>query len=306
MAKLNCTSSLTRGGTATCTATGASGSTFSNWKFTDGNGKTVPGSGTSSTWSGVMVIGGSVSVTVTTSGSSSSPTAAITVNNRTNFAFTAVSPTQAAGNSITCYNSSPVTLPSPPAANSAEGYSCADMAYSFNFATVNDNGPNNGYEYVTSASDASGSSPTQFQFIVVTDLLSATTFYNAQCGNFSSSKSAGFIAGSQLKQNVFDHEQGSVFSHWTEYVSAQNSSSNNIGTVLESTTAPLVRRGTRLRRPPGMRQWAELHRRLRWNLAAVLWAGILVKPVGVAGRLTIARINRAAVILCRIVSEGGI
>jgi hypothetical protein len=149
-----------------------------------------------------------------------------------------LSPTQAAGNSITCYNSSPVTLSSPPVANSLEGYSCADMAFSFNYSTVNDNGPNNGYEYVTSASNVSGSSPTQFQFIVVTDLLSATTFYNAQCGNFSSSNSTGFIAGSQLKQNVFDHEQGSVLSHWTEYASAQNNSSNNIGTVLESTTAP--------------------------------------------------------------------
>jgi hypothetical protein len=239
VASLSCTSPVTRGGSATCTATGASGSTFSNWKFTDGNGKTVTGSGTSSTWSGVMVIGGTVSVTVTSSGATSPLTAAISVNNRTSsFTFTAVNATQAPGNSITCYGKSPVTLPSPPVANSEEGYSCADMAYRFNYATVNDNGPNNGYEYVTSASDVNGSSPTQFQFIVVTDVLSATTFYNAQCGNFSSSNSSGFIAGSQLRQNVFDHEQGPVVSHWTEYVSAQNDSSNNIGTVLESTTAP--------------------------------------------------------------------
>jgi hypothetical protein len=65
-------------------------------------------------------------------------------------------------------------------------------------------------------------------------LLSATTFYKAQCGNYSSSNSTGFIAGSQLDQNVFDHESGSVLSHWTEYVSAQNNSSNNIGTILEA------------------------------------------------------------------------
>ncbi len=235
---LSCTSPVTRGAKTTCTASGASGSTFSNWTFTDGNGKTVTGSGTSSTWSGVMVIGGTVSVTVTSSGAASTPSAQITVNNRTNFAFTAVNPTQASGNSITCNDGTTTTLPSPPAANSAEGYSCADMAYSFNFSTVNDSGPNNGYEYVTSASNVNGSNPTQFQFIVVTDLLSATTFYNAQCGNYSSSNSSGFIAGSQLKQNVFDHEQGSVLSHWTEYTTAQNSSGNNIGTVLESTTAP--------------------------------------------------------------------
>ena len=93
-----------------------------------------------------------------------------------------------------------MTLTSPPQPGSYEGYSGADLAFSFNYATVNDNGPNNGYEYVTSASDVSGSSPTQFQYIVVSDLLTATTFYNAQCGNFSSSNTTGFfIAGSRLK-----------------------------------------------------------------------------------------------------------
>jgi hypothetical protein len=75
-------------------------------------------------------------------------------------------------------------------------------------------------------------------YVVVTDLLSATTFYNAQCGNYSSSNSAGYIAGSQLKQNVLDYEQGSVLSHWTEYRDAQNNSSNNVGMVLEAITAP--------------------------------------------------------------------
>ena len=71
----------------------------------------------------------------------------------------------------------------------------------------------------------------------MSDLLSTTTFYSAQCGNYSSSNSAGFIAGSQLKQNAFDHEQSSVLSHWSEYRDSQNNSANNIGTVLESLTA---------------------------------------------------------------------
>src|SRR5262249_40919535 len=43
---------------------------------------------------------------------------------------------------------------------------------------------------------------------------------------------------SQLKQNIFNHEQGSTLSHWTEYRDAQNNSSNNIGVALESATAP--------------------------------------------------------------------
>jgi hypothetical protein len=113
VAKLTCTSSVTRGGTATCTATGPSGSTFSNWKFTDGSNNTVTSTSTSSTWSGVMVTGGTVSVTVTSSGKSASPTAQITVNNRTNFAFSAVSPT--AENNGFSGDGCTVNVPSPPA-----------------------------------------------------------------------------------------------------------------------------------------------------------------------------------------------
>jgi hypothetical protein len=236
---LSCTSPVTRGGTTSCTAKGPSGSTFSNWKFTDGSGNTVPSSSTGSTWSGVMVTGGTVSVTVTTNGATANPTAQITVNNRTNFAFTAVDPTQVTGNSITCYGGATTTLPSPPVPTSYEGASCADLAFSFTTAPpISDSGPNNGYQYVTSVSSSNGSQPTQFQYIVVSDLLSSTTFYNAQCGNYSSSNSGGYIAGSQLRQNIFDHEQGSVLSHWTEYVAAQNNSANNVGTVLEAITAP--------------------------------------------------------------------
>jgi hypothetical protein len=239
VASLSCTSSVARGGTATCTASGPAGSTFSNWKFADNSGNPpVNGSGTSNKWSGAMVTSGTVSVTVATGDGNSPQTAQITVSNRTGFGFTAVNPAQVSAISLTCYDGTTEVLPSPPSAGSAEGFSCADLAYSFNFATVSDGGPNNGYEYVTSVSASSGSSATQFQYIVVSDLLSASPFYNAQCGTFSSSNSSGFIAGSQLKQDVFDHESGSVLSHWTEYVSAQNNSANNIGTVLESTTAP--------------------------------------------------------------------
>jgi hypothetical protein len=61
VASVSCSpSSVTRGGTTTCTATGPTGSTFSNWMFKDGSGNTVNGSGTSSTWSGVVVNGGTV------------------------------------------------------------------------------------------------------------------------------------------------------------------------------------------------------------------------------------------------------
>lgn len=241
IASLSCTNSVTRAGTVSCTVSPSTGVTVSNWKFTDGSNNTVTRSTNtgSLTWSGAMVVGGTVQVTAAMSGTASMTlSASITVNNRTNFAFTAVAPTQLTGNSITCYDNTSVTLPSPPQPNSREGYSCADLAFSFNFSTISDNGPNQGYEYVTSASDQSGTNPTKYEYIVVSDALSATTFYNAQCGDFSSSNAAGFIAGSQLKQNIFNHEQGSTLSHWTEYRDAQNNSNNNIGVVLEAATAP--------------------------------------------------------------------
>jgi hypothetical protein len=235
VAQLTCTSAVTRGGSATCTVSGPSGTAVSAWKFVDASGNTVTRttSTTSLTWSGVIVTGGTVSVTV--SGTTSPLTSNIRVSNRSNFAFTAVSPTQASGNTITCYNGDVETLPSPPVNTSVEGASCANLTFSFQSSVpISDNGPNNGYQYVTSVSSTNAGQPTQFQYIVVSDLLSATTFYNAQCGTYSSTNSSGFIAGSQLKQNVLDHEQGPVLSHWTEYVSAQNNSSNNIGTVLEA------------------------------------------------------------------------
>ncbi len=233
---LGCPVTVARGSSATCTVTGPSGTTVSGWEFKDGGGNTVTRSTnkTALTWSGVIVTSGTVSVTA----NGMPLTASVAVTNRSNFAFTAVSPTQATGNSITCYNGDNTNLVSPPNSTSFKGASCADLAFSFTNAQISDNGPNNGYQYVTSLSDTGGSQPTQFPYIVVSDLLSATTFYNAQCGNYSSSNSAGFIAGSQLKQNVFDHEQGSVMSHWTEYRDAQNNPSNNVGAVLEAMTAP--------------------------------------------------------------------
>ncbi|HKW17787.1 MAG TPA: hypothetical protein VJO35_09790 [Terriglobales bacterium] len=235
VASLTCSpSTVTRSGSVTCTAVGPSGSTFSNWKFSDGT-NTVNGSGTNSTWSGAIVTSGTVSVTITSSGQRAYPSASITVNGRSNFAFTAVNPTQQAGNSITCYDGSTTTLVSPPNSTSVEGASCANQAFGFTTTQVSDNGPNNGYQYVSTVSNSDGTSPTQFPFIVVTDLLSTSTFYNAQCGTYASTNTSGLIAGSQLNQDVFDHEQGSVLSHWTEYRDAQNDNGNNVGTAMDNT-----------------------------------------------------------------------
>jgi hypothetical protein len=237
-ATLSCTNTVSRGSSITCQINNAPapGSGY-NWQFTDASKNVVTANNTSSTWSGAMVTGVTVSVSI--GGTIPLTPATVTVNPRTGFAFTAANPTQVMSNSLTCYDGTQTTLPSPPGSGSAEGVSCADMAFSFSSTQVVDGGPNNGYQYVTSVSNVFGSQPTKFEYIVVSDLLDPTSaFYTAQCGTFSASNTSGFVAGSQLNQNVFDHEQGSILSHWTEYRDAQNNSSNNVGTVLEPITGP--------------------------------------------------------------------
>ncbi len=242
VARLYCTTSIARGSSTTCTVTPSSGVTVSNWTFRDTNGVVVARSqGTGSlTWSGVMVIGGTVTVSASISGTTVPLSANIAVTSRNGFAFTAANPAQIMSNTLTCYSGASETLGVPPSATSVKGFSCADLAFDFTTAVpISDNGPNNGYQYISTVSSTSQGNPpnpTKYEFIVVSSVLSATTFYNAQCGTYSTANQAGFIAGSQLKQNIFDHEQGSVFSHWTEYRDAQNNVANNIGTQLE----PLV------------------------------------------------------------------
>src|SRR5439155_21604137 len=73
VAALSCSpSSITRGSSTTCTVNNApSAATFSNWKFTDSNNNTVTMTGNNnvSSCSGTVVTGGTVSVTVSASGS---------------------------------------------------------------------------------------------------------------------------------------------------------------------------------------------------------------------------------------------
>ncbi len=241
LARLACTASVTRGGTATCNVTGPTGTTVSSWTFSDGtNTVTRSTNRTSLSWSGVMVTSGTVSVNISVSGATMLASAGITVNPRTSWAFTAANPVQLTGtNSITCYNGDSATLVSPPNATSVKGASCPDQAFSYVDSAVSDGGPNNGYLYVVSASNANGSTLTKYEFVVVSDILNiSSTFYKHQCGTYSATNSSGFIAGSQLNQNVVDHEQGNIFSHWTEYRDAQNNPNYNIGTILEAKTAP--------------------------------------------------------------------
>jgi hypothetical protein len=233
--RLSCTSSVTRGGSATCTVTGPSGTTVSGWQFKDSAGNTVARATdtTSLSWSGAMVTGGTVSVTANGDAPLS---ASITVNNRTNFAFTAVSP--APESDPFTGDGCSVSVPSPPQqSGDAVGIFCLAQYFSVNAATVSDNGPNNGYSYVSSISSSSGSSTTGYFYVISPDLENtSSTFYLAQCGNYNPTAQTGFISGANLLADTKRHEAGTVQSHYENYTVAQDNSANNLGTVAESKT----------------------------------------------------------------------
>ena len=236
---LSCTSTVTRGSSATCTVTGPSGTTVSGWKFVDGSNNTVNRSQntTSLTWSGTMVTSGTVSVTATVSGASTPLSAGVTVNNRTNFAFATVQPNKET-NPYTCVsNSGSVVLsvnnpPQPAGGNNYDyiGKYCDIEDYSYNFLTLSDNGPNSGYSYITAAT-----SNASFHWIIAQDADNpSSTFYKAQCGNYNAANSTGYISGAQLDTNTIRHESAIVQGHYGNYVTTQNNSNNNVGTGLES------------------------------------------------------------------------
>ena len=222
--------SVTRGQTVTCSPSSIPpGATFSNWKFTDGT-NSVTSSSTSSSWSGIAVRTGTVSVTITLSGMTPTLSASLTVNARTGWAFSASSSNQVPPQTLVCQGST-VVLTSPPSSSSREGYSCLQQGSSYNYQTIS-GGPNSGYTYITSASNT-----TTYQWEIVPDLANTSSqFYQAQCGQ------NGFILNSNLAVQTQRHEAGLarsnyVQSHWIEYKSAQDNLSNNIGNVYEGLVA---------------------------------------------------------------------
>jgi hypothetical protein len=224
---LTCTS-VTRGQTTTCTVNGPSGATYSGWKFQDGAGNTVASSNTASTWSGVAVQSGTVSVTVT-SGSGgghnqTKATGALTVSARSGWAFNPATSNRIANGSA-C-DGTTLSVVSTPVPNARVGESDAYSAAQWTGQQIGGDGPNTGYAYATSPSDQS-----QYCWVISNDVDNSTSaFYQAQCGNWNGT--SGYISGPTLDADDQRHEGGSVNSHYAEYVSAVQS--NNIGTLIES------------------------------------------------------------------------
>jgi len=237
---LNCPSSVVRAANAPCSVSGApSGTTFSGWKFTDSNNNTVSRSGNNnvSSWSGIMVTSGTV--TVNASSSQDPLTASITVTARSSFTFAAVSST------VVPNNSSPgpgctLSIPSPPVRNSALGSYCLEAPDSFTDTAVSDSGLNQGYHYVMSISSSSQGTPTAYYYVISPDLSNTSSaFYKAQTGTYNAQTNPnGYISGSNLLTDAIRHESGTVNSHYQNYVTAQNNPAYNLGVVGEAETGP--------------------------------------------------------------------
>jgi hypothetical protein len=235
-------SSVTRGDSATFTLGNlCKTSTVSGWSFTDGSATWPRGSSAAISWAGKMVQSGTVRVTVVQGGITSPLSKAVTVNSRTTgFAFTAKPATKYANGTFSCVNTPEVlslVVPDPPTQPGQEiGLSIPCLRYSYHFTQIGDTGPNQGYWYVTSASDSiSDAVPpaTTFAWTISQQLDDPNSeFYKAQCG------SGGFISGSQLQANTVAHESGSANSHYSRYVAAQNNPANNVGTGLEAVVGP--------------------------------------------------------------------
>jgi hypothetical protein len=211
----------------------------SGWQFKDGSGNTVSRSTNigSLSWSGIVVTNGTVSVTAAMSGASTPLSASIMATARSGFTFPAVSPTPEANNFTG--DGCTMSVPSPPSqTGDAVGMFCLAQNFTVQTATVGDNGPNNGFSYVTSASNQNGNLTTGYFYIISPDLQNtSSTFYQAQCGNYNpQTKPNGFICEANLLADTTRHEAGTIQSHYENYVVAQNNPVNNLGSTAESMT----------------------------------------------------------------------
>ena len=232
---LNGPSSVTRGNTATFTLTNVCPTaTVRDWSFSDGAETVNRGSSSATSWPGRMVASGTVRVTVVQGGRTHNLSKSITVNPRTNFAFSAVTPAPAPGNNFNC-GSTTLSVPVPPVSGGRLGQTCLNVRASWETTEIGDGGPNNRFKYISAASPSSSSGPTQIYYLIHPDLENTNSdFYKAQCGNYDAATNPnGFISGSQLLANTRGHEYGPTRGHYQQYVTAQNKPENNIGTGLE-------------------------------------------------------------------------
>src|SRR6266545_375824 len=238
--RLNGPTSVTRGGSATFTITGARASQVSNWSFSDGTNPAVNGPNGTLDWAGTMVTSGTITVTVTQRGQPTPLTTNITVNDRTGFAVTAATP-QKRQPPYNCASGGVLSFSGPPTGESGStGKSCLTQAYHIGPPGTVSSGPNTNYKYVTTITNTSGSTPTDFSWALNPDVENTNSdFYIHQCGNYNAQTNPnGYISGANLLEGVIRHESGPMNSHYAFYKAAQDNPSNNIGVVGEKQIGP--------------------------------------------------------------------
>ena len=220
VATLTCSpTSVAWGATVSCTVGGASASQISAWTFS-GQGLTAGGPAQTTTWSGMMVASGTISVTAAGTPLSQG----ITVSARTTFAeVTMPAPSQVANgskvNSITL-----PTLKSPPTtAEGTFGASAYASGYSVSTEAVQ-SGPNTGIYYVSAFSDLSAY-PWELNPGVTN---SSDPFYQHQGPQGGSC----WATIAQITSAVQAHEIGASSSHFAEVQAAL--ASDNPATVVNA------------------------------------------------------------------------
>ncbi len=233
-ASVSCSAAI-RGGIITCTTSGSAGVTFNNWQFTDGTNVVTSATGsTATTWTGVAVANGSVSVQASAGGSVSSPNnGAFSVLPRS-FHTTAPAPIQSANGT----NGLPF-LPSPPVrgADAGLGFYNSPISVGETASSAVPSGPNTGYLYIQSGVIETF----VYYYLIHPDLEnSASDFYLHQTGSFdASSHPGGTISGAVLLTQTRRHEYNSTsptLSHYGKFITSL--SANNPGDYLESAIAP--------------------------------------------------------------------
>lgn len=240
-------SELTRGDSATFSIDNLGNGTPHDWTFGGEAGYVERGNSNATTWGGTIVSSGQASVQVDKNGQTYNLAASITVNPRTNMAFTAVSATAASNGA-----SAALTVPNPPVPNGALGTFELEQQYSFTATSVS-GGPNAGFKWITNVANTGSGSPappTRFRYVIAPALVNtASAFYIAQTGTYSPANdvtpacsaqdaptqaNAGYISGATLLANTRRHEFEAPPSHYHNYTAAQDNTDNNVGVAGEA------------------------------------------------------------------------
>jgi Big-like domain-containing protein len=234
---------VTRGGTVTFRLSGVLPSEVVGWRFVPDDssiGEVIRSTTVHSlSWLGQIVTPGTVTATVVRDAVPRELSRHIDVAPRPNFSRT-VSPPPAElkphGFEPPGSPYGPMVLPRPPQPGGRQGQYYASLPYTFDRgALIAEHGPNHGYRSVANLQIGAGSLQPIYVYVVVPDVEPGEEFYQRQCGTWSEANPAGFIAGSTLRQNIYQHEGGAVGrSHYTQFVDALADPSNDLGNAIEA------------------------------------------------------------------------